>query len=79
MPLRMPVEIEEKHIAAVWHYVWSMAYPPPSVSGSLAAGLSATTPDDRLLELQLGPDKLLHDEGAYTQTPEDDVQRSRAR
>jgi len=66
------VEQANKHIAAVWHYFWSYSFSPPSIKGSHDDGASAITADGRIAQLMRSSKKLVHDQGAWTKTPEDD-------
>lgn len=62
----------EKHGAAVWHYLWSFDFNPPSIKSSSDIGLSASTSDSRVNTLMNGNKGLIHDLGAYTKSPGDD-------
>lgn len=62
----------EKHGAAVFHYLWSFDFAPPSIKNSSDIGLSASTSDSRTKSLMNGNKRLIHDLGAYTKTPGDD-------
>ena len=65
-------DLANKHIAAVWHYFWSYSFSPPSIKGSYDDGASAITSDGRIAELMQSSKKLVHDQGAWTETPGDD-------
>ncbi len=65
-------DFTNKHISAVWHYFWSFQYLPPTIKDSALEGASAQTTDERIYDLMNSSQKLVHDLGAWTKTPEDD-------
>ncbi|MFE8071043.1 hypothetical protein QQM79_08280 [Marinobacteraceae bacterium S3BR75-40.1] len=65
-------QLAEKHIAARWHYFWSMAFNPPPIDGTSADGLSASTSDARVQQLMNGNQRLTHNSGEYSKSPSDD-------
>lgn len=67
------VQISEKHSAAVWHYLWSFSFNPPSISGTSNQAASARTSDSRTAALMNGTKKLVHDQGIYSKEPSDDT------
>lgn len=62
----------EKHIAARWHYFWSINFNTPTIKNSSDAGLSAATTDARTTTLMNGTQRLIHELGTNTQSPSDD-------
>lgn len=68
-------QFSEKHIAARWHYFWSLAYTQPGIKRSDDEGLSASAPDWRVRELMNGSKRLIQIDGRYTETPDDDRQK----
>lgn len=65
-------QVREKHSAAVWHYLWSFSFNPPSISGTSNQAASARTSDSRIAALMNGSKRLVHDQGIYTKEPSDD-------
>lgn len=66
-------DFENKHKAAVWHYLWSHSFGTPSIVGSSDIGQSASTSDSRINTLMNGTKKLVHKDGVYSKTPQDDT------
>lgn len=73
------LRVVKRHIAAPWHYFWSIQFPPPAIEGSEAQGLSASTDPDRVRALMVSDEGLQHRRGTKTPTPADDVFRARPR
>lgn len=68
-------QLAEKHIAARWHYFWSMASSEPGITNTSAVGQSARTSDSRTQQLMNGNKRLIQkgsNGGAYTKNPSDD-------
>ena len=65
-------EINEKHSAAGWHYLWSFEFSPPSITNSNDDGASAATSTSRIKELMNSENGLQQFLGVYTKSPSDD-------
>lgn len=68
-------DIAKKHTVARWNYFWSYDFSTPSIKGTSANGLSASTSDNRVRSLMNGNKRLIQVEGRYTKTPSDDEQK----
>ncbi|MDA9556897.1 hypothetical protein N9R79_05275 [Vibrio sp.] len=67
------LQVTEKHVMARWHYFYSYQFSAPEIKNSSSLGLSASTSDTRVKELMDSSNRLIHDTGHNTKTPEDDV------
>lgn len=68
-----PLALVERHCAAVWTYLWSIAFSPPRIKDAPERGLSASAPDYAVTAWEGSDRRLVHDMGMWTKTPEDDV------
>ncbi len=65
-------EQDKKHVAAVWHYLWSFMFNEPTIKDSDDLAASASTSTNRIKQLMASSYALEHDLGAYTKSPSDD-------
>lgn len=67
------LDVVGKHMAAVWHYLWEFSTPPRPVMGSTAGAPSASASNATTLSWMNSTKKLVHDQGAWTQSATDDT------
>ena len=63
----------QKHSAAIWLYLWSIAYSTPTVSDNTLAGLSAATTNDEVKQWMATTDHLVQYAGGNTKDPQDNL------
>jgi pimeloyl-ACP methyl ester carboxylesterase len=63
----------EKHIAAIWLYLWSIDYTAPTVEDSSSLGVSAAADNDLVLEWMSADYHIDQSEGGSTKDPSDNT------
>lgn len=66
-------EQAEKHVAAIWLYLWSIDYSEPTVEDSTSLGVSAAADNDLVLEWMAADKHIDQSQGGDTKDPGDNT------
>ena len=70
------LDLVGKHMAAVWSYLWEYSFAAPPLFGSGIPAVSAAASNAVAQSHMNSPNKMVHDQGAWTKTPADDTYKS---
>ena len=69
----------QKHVAAVWLYLWSFDFAAPDVAGYQQPGISAASSSETVRFWMNADRRIVQDEGRNSETPEDNTFETRGR